>query len=62
MRIKGITTVKCNACSTSKTKRQIQRFLKEISKTSLGKQIAIDFYNFEEDKDKYKSLMLITNC
>ena len=60
MRIKGITTIECNACSTSKAKRQIQRFLREIYK-GLGKQIAIDFYDFEEDEQNYNSLMLLTN-
>jgi hypothetical protein len=62
VRIKGITTVECNACGTSKAKRQIRRFPREISEgLGLGKRIAIDFHDFEEDEDKYSSLMLITN-
>ena len=62
MHIKGITIVECNACSTSKAKQQIRRFPREINKgLRLGKRVVIDFYDFEEDKDKYNSLMLITD-
>ena len=60
VRIKGITTVECDACATSKAKRQIQRYPQEILE-GLGKQIAIDFYNFKEDEGKFKSIMLFTN-
>ena len=60
VRIKGITTAECNACGTSKAKRQIRRFPREISE-GLGKRIAIDFYDFEADEDGYKSLMLLTD-
>jgi hypothetical protein len=60
VRIKGITTMECEACGTSKAKRQIRRSLREISEGP-GKRIAIDFHDFEEDEDKYKSLMLITD-
>jgi hypothetical protein len=60
--IKGITTVECDACGTSKAKRQIQRFPREINE-GLGpaKRIAIDFHDFEEDQDGFNSLMLITD-
>jgi hypothetical protein len=62
VRIKGITTVECDACGISKAKRQIRRFLREISEgLGPGKRIAIDFHDFEEDEDNYNSLMLITD-
>jgi hypothetical protein len=60
VRIKGITTVEYNACGTSKAKHQIRRFPREIHEGP-GKQIAIDFHDFEKDKDNYSSLMLITD-
>jgi hypothetical protein len=60
VRIKGITTVECDACGTSKAKRQIRRFPREIS-GGPGKRIAVDFHDFEEDEDNYNSLMLITD-
>jgi len=60
VRIKGITTVECDACGTSKAKRQIRRFPREINEGP-GKRFAIDFHDFEEDEDKYSSLMLLTD-
>ena len=60
VRIKGITTVVCNACGTSKAKRQIRRFPREIHEDP-GKRIAIDFHDFEEDDDGFNSLMLLTD-
>ena len=58
--IKGIITVECNACGTSKAKRQIRRFPREIHEDP-GKRIAIDFHDFEEDDDGFNSLMLLTD-
>ena len=55
MCIKGITTVECDACATSKAKHQIRRFPREINE-GLGKRIAIDFHDFEEDKERFNSL------
>jgi hypothetical protein len=60
VRIKNIITVECDACGTSKAKRQIRRYPKEISEGP-GKRIAIDFHDFEEDKNDYSSLILITD-
>jgi hypothetical protein len=60
VRIKDITTVECDTCGTSKAKRQIRRYLKEISEGP-GMRIAIDFHDFEEDENDYSSLMLITD-
>jgi len=60
VRIKGITTVECDACGTCKAKRQIRRFPRKIGEGP-GKRIAIDFHDFEEDEDNYNSLMLITD-
>src|SRR5881275_1547514 len=62
VRIKGVTTVECDACALSKAKRQIRRQPRELLE-GLGKRLAIDFHNFEEaDGPRYTSLVLITDC
>ena len=60
VRIKGPLTVECEACALSKIKRQIKRFPRQIE-DGPGKRFAIDFYDFEEDKDNFKSIALITD-
>ena len=60
MCIKGITIVEYDACATSKAKHQIRRFPREINEGP-GKRIAIDFHDFEEDEERFNSLMLITD-
>ena len=60
MQIKGVTTVEYDACATSKAKHQIRRFPREINEGP-GKRIAIDFHDFEEDEEKFNSLILITD-
>ncbi|KAF7572456.1 hypothetical protein PtrM4_099560 [Pyrenophora tritici-repentis] len=60
VRIKGITTVQCDACGRSKSKRQIRRALR-LNDEGPGERIAIDFYEYEADSfTKEKSQMLIT--
>jgi hypothetical protein len=61
VRIKGITTVKCNACGRAKTKRQIQR-ARRLNDEGPGERLAIDFHAYEEGSStKEKSQMLVTD-
>ena len=48
VRIKGIPTVKCNACGKAKLKRQIRRQSRELTEGP-GERVAIDFHSFEAD-------------
>ena len=59
-RIKGVTTTECNACATSKLKRQIRREPRNSLEVS-GKRLAIDFHDFEEEAEGYSSSMLVTD-
>ena len=59
-RIKGVTTTECNACATSKLKRQIRREPRKSLEVS-GKRLAIDFHDFEEEAEGYSSSMLVTD-
>lgn len=59
VRIKGITTVQCDACGKAKSKRQVRRTLRQIDEGP-GERIAIDFHAYEEGSStKEKSQMLI---
>lgn len=61
VRIKGITTVECDACGRAKTKRQIKR-TPRINDEGPGERLAIDFHSYEEGSStKEKSQMLITD-
>jgi hypothetical protein len=61
VRIKGITTVQCDACGRAKTKRQIRRAPRQNNEGP-GERIAIDFYLYEEGSfTKEKSQLLVTN-
>lgn len=60
VKIKGITTVQCDACGRSKSKRQIRR-TPRLNDEGPGERIAIDFHGYEEGSfNKEKSQMLIT--
>jgi hypothetical protein len=60
VKIKGITTVQCNACGRSKSKRQIRR-APRLNNKSPSEQIAINFHKYKEGSfTKEKSQMLIT--
>ena len=60
VRIKGITTVQCNACGRAKTKRQVRR-TPRINYEGPGERLAIDFHSYEEGSStKEKSQMLTT--
>ncbi|KAI1518464.1 GAG-pre-integrase domain containing protein [Pyrenophora tritici-repentis] len=60
VRIKGITTVECDACGRSKSKRQIRR-TPRLNDEGPGERVAIDFHEYEDGSfTKEKSQMLIT--
>ncbi|KAI1672189.1 hypothetical protein L13192_03048 [Pyrenophora tritici-repentis] len=60
VRIKGITTVECDACGRSKSKRQIRR-TPRLNDEGPGERVAIDFHKYEDGSfTKEKSQMLIT--
>jgi hypothetical protein len=61
VRIKGITTVQCNACGKAKTKRQVRR-TPRVNDQGPGERLAIDFHTYEEGSStKEKSQMLVTD-
>lgn len=61
VRIKGVTTVECDACGKSKSRRQIRR-TPRISGEGPGERIALDFHSYEEGSStKEKSQLLIVD-
>ncbi|KAG6224334.1 hypothetical protein E4U26_003818 [Claviceps purpurea] len=59
VRIKGITTVHCNACGEAKAGRQIRR-TPRINDEAPGERLAIDFHSYEPDsiaQEKGQTLM-----
>jgi hypothetical protein len=59
VRIKGVTTVECDACGRAKSRRQIRRSPRR-SDEGPGERIALDFHSYEEHSStKEKSQMLI---
>ena len=60
VRLRGPTIVECEACATSKIKRQIRRQPREILEGP-GERLALDFHDFKEGLGGYTSLMLITD-
>lgn len=59
VRIRGPTTVECDACGLSKIKRQVRRAPRQSIQTA-GERIAIDFHDYEEGIGSYTSQMLLT--
>ncbi|KAI1667992.1 GAG-pre-integrase domain containing protein [Pyrenophora tritici-repentis] len=60
VRIKGITTVECDACGRSKSKRQIRR-TPRLNDEGPGERVAIDFHEYKDGSfTKEKSQMLVT--
>lgn len=59
-RIKGITTVECDDCGTSKMTRQVSRLLRDLP-AGPCLRLAIDFHDLEEDPEERASLLLITD-
>ena len=60
VRIKGPTTVQCDACGVSKAKRQIRRRPREHNEGP-GLRLAVDLHPFEEGYNGYRYLLLITD-
>src|SRR5208282_554090 len=60
VRIRGPTTVECEACGITKAKRQIRRQPREILEGP-GERLAVDFHDYEPGLDEYSSSLLITD-
>jgi hypothetical protein len=60
VRIRGPTTVECEACAVAKIKRQIRRQPRELLEGP-GERLTIDFHDFQEGLGGYTSLMLFTD-
>lgn len=60
VRIKGPTTVQCDACGVSKAKRRIRRRPREHNEGP-GLRLAFDLHEFEEGYNGYKHLLLATD-
>ena len=56
-----ITIVECDDCSCTKIKCQIHYQAYECPEKA-GSRLALDFHDFELDKDSYNSVILITDC
>jgi hypothetical protein len=61
VRIKGLKTVECDACGTSKAKRQIRREPRDF-KEEPGVQLALDFHDHKDGGyGGYKCQLLVTD-
>ena len=61
VRIKGLKTVECDACSTLKAKRRIRREPRQLPEEP-GVQLALDFHDHEDGGyGGYKCQLLITD-
>ena len=58
-RIRGLTTVECDACGQSKTRRRIRRAPKDIHEGP-GHRLAIDFHDFKPGMG-FNSVLLVTD-
>lgn len=58
VRLRGPTTVECEACALAKITRQIRRFPRDIQEQE-GERIALDFHDYEEGLEGYSSQMLL---
>ncbi|KAF7564176.1 uncharacterized protein PtrM4_154110 [Pyrenophora tritici-repentis] len=61
VRVKGVTTVQCDACGRAKIRRQISR-APRINDQGPAERLAIDFHSYENQSyNKEKSQLLITD-
>src|SRR5204863_1369495 len=60
VRIRGPTTVECDACGIAKAKEQIHRQPRELLEGP-GERLAVDFHDFEEGLGGFKSMMLVSD-
>lgn len=62
VRIKGIPTYECDACATSKLKKQIRRAPRHEGRVlALGERLAVDFHDFETDARGYSTVVLVSD-
>ena len=59
VRIRGLTTVECDACGTSKMKKRNYRAFREVLEGP-GERLAIDFYDYL-DLGGYFSFIFVTD-
>jgi hypothetical protein len=59
-RIRGPTTVECDACGQGKAKRQVRRAPRDLHEGP-GYRLAIDFHDFNRGYGGFNSLMLVTD-
>ena len=59
-RIRGLTTVECDACGQGKVKRRIRRAPRDLDEGP-GYRLAIDFHDFNRGYGGFNSLMLVTD-
>ncbi|KAL9567430.1 hypothetical protein ACKAV7_008380 [Fusarium commune] len=59
VKIRGISTVECDACGMAKVKRQVRR-QRRVLPEKAGIRLAIDFHDMSGDPD-YTSAMLVTD-
>lgn len=59
VRIKGVPTIKCEACNLSKIKRKVSRRPREHNEGP-GMRIAIDFHPWEKGIKNFRTLLLLT--
>jgi Reverse transcriptase (RNA-dependent DNA polymerase) len=59
-RIRGPTTVECDACGQGKMKRRIRRAPRDLHEGP-GYRLAIDFHDFNRGYGGFNSLMLVTD-
>ena len=59
VKLRGPTTVECDACGVSKAKRQISRIPRDPLETGPGLRLAVDFHDFEPGLGGLNSLMLV---
>ena len=60
VRLRGPSTVQCDACGISKIKRQVRKQPRTFYEGP-GERLAIDFHDYEKSPRGYTSLMLITD-
>jgi hypothetical protein len=59
-RIRGLTTVECDACGQGKVKRKVRRAPRDLNEGP-GYRLAIDFHDFNRGYGGFNSLMLVTD-
>jgi hypothetical protein len=60
VKIRGPTTVQCEACAKSKIKRQISRRPRQFTQ-GVGERLAVDFHEYTQGYEGFKHLMLVTD-